>query len=183
MRRVIFVMALALICTDLRAGSRGFVAAMIDIGDDRFFESAVYTTYRDAEISVSDRSQMCWNRSATGGEHLDWIIRKNIPDGISSDLAKAAWQGDSAAAERIRKILKSSRSPDGRSEIDGIYVINTGAGTISIMAIGSRPPIGKSNPSKKVSISWNENSPTNGAMDLDWALCSVSRPLSFGFNP
>lgn len=183
MRRIFLGIVMALLACHAIAGSRGFVAIIVDIGSENFFESDVYVKRRDADFMPSDKLMDCWNRSATGGGRLDWIIRKKIPPELTPELAQAVWDGNKSAMEQIRQIMRKAKSPDGHNEIDGIYIIKAQKGKISLIALGSRGPIGNKNPSSKISIPWNEKEPSQGAADFDLALCSVSKPFGFGFNP
>jgi hypothetical protein len=183
MWRFFLGIVMALLASHAMAGSRGFVAVMMDIGGENFFESRVYGKNRDTEFVASDKLMDCWNRSATGGGRFDWIIKKNVPPGLTQDLAQAIWDGNKSAMKQVQQIMRKAQSPDGHNEIDGMYIIKAQKGKVSLIALGSRGPIGNTNPSTKISIPWNEKEPSQGAADFDLALCSASKPFGFGFKP
>lgn len=183
MWRYILGIVMALLTCHAIAGSRGFVVVMADIGSENFFESDVYVKRRDADFMPSKKLMDCWNRSATGGGRLDWIIRKRIPPELTQELVKAVWDGDKSAMKQVQQIMKKAKSPDGHNEIDGMYIIKAKKGKIFLIALGSRGPIDNKNPSTKISIPWNEKDSSQGAADFDLALCSVSKPFGFEFNP
>jgi len=164
------------------AGSRGFIAVMVDLGNQNFFNLAVYSTLRNG-FAVKSEARDCWNGSATGGDRIDNLIRKKLPLGITQTLAQAVWSGDKAASQEMQAILKKAKEPDGHNDVDGIYLINAKDGKITLMALGSRGPLGKRNPTPKITIAWNETDPAAGAADFDLALCRASKPLGYHFNP
>lgn len=169
--------------TTASAGSRGYVAVMMSIGEKSFFDSEVYKKNLSGEFSLNRKIEDCWNQQATGGARVAWTIRKKIPDGLTVEMARATWSGSLSAASAMQRILSKSIAPDGYNEVDGLFIVSAGDGKITIMALGSRAPLGEKNPSKKVTIPWNEKDPRTGAAAFDLALCSVSSPLGVGFGP
>jgi hypothetical protein len=67
--------------------------------------------------------------------------------------------------------------------VDGIYLIDAKDGKLTLMALGSRGPLGSKNPTPKATIPWNEADPATGAAEFDLALCRASKPLGYQFNP
>lgn len=110
------------------------------------------------------------------------MIRKTIPEGLTTDMAKAIWSGDQKAAKQAQQIMAKTKAPNHQS-IDGLYVINARDGHISVMALGTKAPLGTANPSRKLTIPWKESDPEQGAADFDLALCRVSNPLDYHFSP
>jgi len=163
------------------AGSKGFTAVFMNIGDPKFYESAVYLAFTNG-FPDSQKLRDCWESRATGGKSFEWVIKKKLPEGLTQDMAKAVYDGNAEAAKTTQAILKKSKSSNG-GEVDGMYVIKADKGAISVMALGSKGKIGPKNPSRKVVVPWNESSPEQGAADFDLALCKVSKPLDVGFSP
>jgi hypothetical protein len=170
-----------LITLNAQAGSKGFTVVFIEIGDSNFFESNVYKAF-STEYPDSKERRACWDGRATGGKSFELIIKKAIPNGLTRDVAKSIWEGSREQTKLAQRVIAKAKSPKSQS-IDGLYVINAQDGRISIMALGSRTPIGKRNPSQKLTISWDELHPQQAALAFDMALCKISHPLDFGFSP
>ena len=165
------------------AGSKGYTAVFFDVGNSGFFEQPPYTLFRDGEFQPHRRATECWQNQATGGERIAWLIRKKLPEGLSTELAQGILNGEPNAMASVQRILKKTKSPDSHDHVDGIYIIDARNEAIAIIALGVRGPLGPRNPSKKISIPWNKADPGQGAADFDLALCSVSKPLGYGFAP
>lgn len=163
------------------AGSRGFTVVFLDISDPSFYETKVFSAHREG-FPDSKQRRDCWSDHATGGKALDQIIKKAIPEGLTTDMAKSIWAGDQKAAKQAQQIMAKAKAPNHQS-IDGLYVINARDGHISVMALGTKAPLGAANPSRKLTIPWKESDPEQGAANFDLALCRVSSPLDYHFSP
>lgn len=164
------------------AGAKGFTAVLINIGEAAFFDTKTYTAYRDGELIPIRQLEDCWHHRATGIDGVEHIIRKKLPDGMTKEIASAIWAGDKAAMKKAQQVMKAAQRSYG-SEIDGMYILKSEKDTVSMMALGTRGSINAKNPSKKLTISWSDANPGKSAADFDLALCKVSKPLSFQFNP
>jgi len=162
-------------------GSKGFTAVFMSIGDPNFYQSNVYMAFTNG-FPDSQKLRDCWESRATGGKSFEWIYKKKLPEGLTQELARAVFDGNAEAAKKAQAILTKARSDEDK-EFNGMYVINAQDGLITVMALGARGRVGPKNPSKKVVVPWGGNNPKQGAADFDLALCKVSKPLDFGFNP
>lgn len=168
---------------DAIAGSRGFVAILIDIGDGAIFDSKTYAAYLNGYLETAEIED-CWRRRATGGENIALTIRKKLPPGITPGLASAIWEGDQNSIRKAQEIMTNSpRELSGGKSIDGMHILMSGKGKISAMGLGARGTIGPKNPSEKLTIPWNDADPAKSAADLSLLLCKVSKPLDFKFSP
>lgn len=163
-------------------GTKGFTVVMIDVGGQGFFDSKFYKANADGDFLQSNKWHECWESRATGGKSFEMVVKNKIPSGLSREVAQAIWDGDNSGAKKAQKILLRSKAPNGKA-LDGMYVIDAREGLISVMALGTRGSIGPKNPSRKISVPWNESEPQKGAAEFDLALCSISHPLDFGFAP
>ena len=154
----------------------------MDIGGSDFFSSAVYRNLAAGDFTETRARRDCWGSRATGGESFELVIKKAIPEGLTTDMAKSIWSGDQMAAKQAQQIMAKAKAPN-RQDIDGLYVIDARDGHISVMALGTKAPLGAKNPSRKLTIPWKESDPEQGAADFDLALCRVSRPLDYHFSP
>jgi hypothetical protein len=164
------------------AGSKGFTAVFMEIGGQDFFNSRVFAVGFTEGYSDSKERRDCWSDHATGGKSLDMVIKKAIPEGFTIEMAQAIWDGDKKVAKKAQQIMASTTAIN-HQDIDGLYVINAKDGHISVLALGTRAPLGPKNPSRKITIPWKEDAPEQGAADFDLALCRVSRPLDYHFSP
>jgi hypothetical protein len=166
------------------AGARGYRAVFVNIGDESFFESPEYTAFRDGAAPLAEDAKRCWRSRATGGESFELITRRKLPAGLTVGLAKAIWSGDRKAITAAQEILKKGTEGEaGAKTFDGMYIVLPGDSSISVMGIGTLAPVGPRNPSLKVQIRRNPSSPLETASRFDYALCKVSRPLDYQFNP
>jgi hypothetical protein len=163
-------------------GAKGFTAVFLSLNGEIFFSSQVYKNLGDGEFPETHARRDCWGSRATGGESFELMIKKAIPDGLTTDMAKAIWAGDQKAARKAQQVMTKAIAPN-RQHIDGLYVIDARGGRISVMALGTKAPLGSKNPSRKLTIPWKEDNPEQGAADFDLALCRVSSPLDYQFFP
>jgi hypothetical protein len=168
-----------LACTTAFAGSKGFTVVFLEIGDAGFYTSKVFAA---DSFPDSQERRDCWSGHATGGKSFNLTIVKAIPEGLTSDMAKSIWAGDQKAARKAQQVMTKAVAPN-HQDIDGLYVIDAHDGHISVMALGTKAPLGAKNPSRKLTIPWKETDPEQGAADFDLALCKVSRPLDYHFSP
>lgn len=180
--RIFLLLASTLASSSAMAGSRGYNAVMVDIGEEDFFSSQTYRSYLDGEFAPSDEFKKCWNGQATGGARGGSIIRKKLPKGMTVALARGVWNRENAAIQEALSILRAARAPNG-GEVDGLYVLEAKSGEIAVLALGARAPVSSKNPSKKKIAKWDERSAAKSAADLDLAICTVSSPLGYKFNP
>jgi hypothetical protein len=174
----IFVAALSM---TVWAGSKGFTVVLMEIGGQGFYESRTYGALLDG-FPDSQVSRDCWSARATGGKDFETMVRKAIPAGLTTNMAKSIWVGDQKAAKSAQQIMAKAIAPN-RQHIDGLYVIDARDGRISVMTLGTKAPLGSKNPSRKLTIPWTEDNPVQGAADFNLALCRVSRPLDYQFFP
>ena len=163
------------------AGMKGFTAVFMDVGGQNFYESRVYKAFTDGYPAMQKNTD-CWNSRATGGERFKWVIRKKIPKGLTQEMAQAIWNGDKKTTKAVQKIIAKGTASDGEN-INGMYIINAQNEKISLMSLGINDSPKVKNPSRKITIKWNETNPSQGAIDFDLALCRVSNTLDVGFAP
>ncbi len=181
MRCFVAALLIALSTHAAWAGSRGFTVVFMDIGSPSFYDTKVFLAYREGVLDSKQRRD-CWSDRATGGKALDHIIKKAIPDGLTLDMAKSIWSGDKKVAKQAQQIMAKTKAPN-RQGIDGLYVIDARDGHITVMALGTKAPLGAKNPTRKLTIPWNEADPEQGAADFDLVLCRASKPLDYHFSP
>jgi hypothetical protein len=174
--------ALLFACNSALAGAKGFTAIFLEIGETDFYASKVFSVGFVEGFPDSKERRDCWSDRATGGKTFELIIKKALPEGLTNEVAKSIWDGDRKAARKAQQIMAKAVAPN-HQEIDGLYVIDARGGRISVMALGTKAPLGPKNPSHKLTIPWNEDNPEQGAADFDLALCRVSRPLDYHFSP
>lgn len=164
------------------AGARGFTVVIINIGDDRFFDTKGYVAWRDGNYKRNDNSYRCWQQRASGVDAIENTIRKEIPSGLSKDLAVRIWGGDRVAMAEAQNVVTKRRSKRG-TEIDGVYILKYDGDSVSVMALGARLDLGAKNPTSKISVPWVEAEPEKTALEFDIGLCRAAGPISYGFIP
>jgi len=183
MKRLILIILLNTIIPFSFAGSKGYTAVMIDIGGVEFFQSNTFHSYADGDLSITSAWEDCWiNRSTGTDDRFEEIIRKKLPDGITKKLAIAIWNNDQTAMKRAQQLMKAARK-NYKFDINGMYVLKSEAGKISIMALGTQQAIGRKNPSRKITIPWTDEDPERSAAEFDLGLCKVSEPFDYEFGP
>ena len=95
------------------AGFKGFTAVFVNVGGSRFYESAGYLAFTNG-FPDSQKQIDFWESRATGGESFEWIIKKNLPEGLTQEMATAIYDGNVGATKKAQSILAKARTPEDK---------------------------------------------------------------------
>lgn len=172
-----FTVVVSLTC---KAGTKGFNAIMISIGDESFRTSQTYI-----EFSTKDENDSCWAKMhlADGASGLKMLAFKKRPPEITRELGEAIWKNNQVAIAKARESLHKHPHDYDVSELHGLYIIKPEGNKISMMGIGINA--GKSRDhgvSPKIEITIDPNDPKKSATAFEKGLCRVSKPFNIGFS-
>ncbi len=178
--KVFLLLAATVASFACEAGTKGFNAIMVDIGEDWFRTSQVYL-----EFSSKKENDSCWNKMhlADGASGLAMLAFKKRPPEITRELGEAIWRNDQEAIAKARKSLHKHPHDYEVSELHGLYIIKPEGNKISMMGVGINAGKGKDHGiSQKIEITIDPKDPKKSATAFEKGLCRVSKPFNIGFS-
>ena len=178
MKRLFLLVLLSTFSFVSMAGSRGYYFVVVNIGEIPFYESKTNKAFLKGDEYNLQKIDDCWNKRIPGGAApIDVMAVIKRPKGLDKEIGLKIWNGDKAALNEARKILRKEDKYSRPEGYDGMYIENFDGKTLTMMSIGARGGM-----TEKITIPIDEANPKKSAGEYEYALCRLAKPFNIGFG-